>query len=74
MRKFLTVWSAQRHTGVDIESGIIEAVIRDLNGASRIVAARHLSGEPEFLQQYLAEKDQYTSLVSKHVELKGAAQ
>lgn len=74
LRNFLTVWSAQTHYSVDIESGIIEAVIRDLNGAPRIVAGRHLSGEPEFLQQYLTEKDQYTTLVSKHVELKGAAQ
>jgi hypothetical protein len=75
LRKFLTVWSAQPHYSVDIERGIIEAVIRDLNGAPRIIAGRHLSGEPEFLQQYVAEKDQYISFLSKHAQLKtGAAQ
>jgi hypothetical protein len=74
LRNFLTAWSAQPHYSVDIERGIIEAVIRDLNGAPRIIAGRHLSGQPEFLRQYLAGKDQYTSLVSKHVQLKGAAQ
>lgn len=74
LRKFLTDWSAQPHYSVDIERGIIEAVIRDLNGAPRIVAGRHLSGESEFLKQYLEEKDQYMSLVSKHVQLKGATQ
>jgi hypothetical protein len=71
LRKFLTDWSAQPHYSVDIERGVIEAVIRDLNGAPRIIAGRHLSGEPEFLQQYLEEKDQYMSLVSKHAQLKG---
>lgn len=69
LQKFLTVWSAQPHHRVDIERGIIEAIIRDL----KLVAGRHLSGEPGFLQPYAAEKDQYTSFVSKPVELKGAA-
>lgn len=46
-----------------MERGIIQAVIRDL----KLVAGRHLSGEPGFLQPYAAEKDQYTSFVSKHL-------
>lgn len=74
LQKFLTAWSAQPHYSVDVERGIIEAVIRDLNGAPRIIAGRHLSGEPEFLQQFLDEKGQYMALVSKHAQLKEVVQ
>lgn len=77
LQKFLTQWNARTHYNGDvdiIEDAIIENDIRNLNGASRVIAGRHLSGEPEFLQQYLEEKDQYMALVAKHVQLKEVAQ
>lgn len=77
LRKFLTEYNTRTHyTGdVDIiEDAIIENDIRNLNGASRVIAGQHLSGEPEFLRQYLGGKDQYTVQLAKHVQLKEATQ
>ena len=71
LQNLLTVWKAQRHSTVDIEPGMIEAVMQDLKNA----AAQHLDGETEVLQRYVAEKDRHISMLSKHAQLKaGAAQ
>ena len=73
LQKFLTEWKARTHYNGDvdiIEDASIENDIRNLNGASRVIAGRHLSGEPEFLHQYLEEKDQYMAQLAKHVQLK----
>ena len=78
LQQFLNNWKAQIHYSLDIEEGIIRAVIRDLNFASRIIADRGRQGRPlsesEYLHEVLEEKDQYISLLSKHVQLKEAAQ
>jgi hypothetical protein len=48
LREFLTVWSAQPHYSVDIERGIIETVIRGLNGAPRVIAGGIFPGNQSF--------------------------
>lgn len=71
LQKFL---NAQPQYNNDIESGTIEAIIRDLKNAPRVAAARHVS-EAEFLQQYASEKDRHIAMLSKHAQLRtGAAQ
>ena len=77
LRKFLTEYNTRTHYTEDVDiiyDALIENDIRNLNGASRVIAGQHLSGEPEFLQQYLEEKDQYMALLAKHVQLKEVAQ
>ena len=71
LQRFL---AAQPPFNNDIESGTIEAIVRDVKNAPRVAAARHLA-EAEFLKQYAAEKDQHISMLSKHSQLRtGAAQ
>jgi hypothetical protein len=71
LQRFL---SAQPQSNNDIESGTIEAIVRDVKSAPRVAAARHVS-EAEYLKQYAAEKDQHISMLSKHAQLgTGAAQ
>lgn len=78
LQQFLNNSKAQIHYSLDIEEGIIRAVVRDLNFAPRIIADRGRQGRPlsesEYLHEFLEEKDQYISLVSKHVQLKEAAE
>src|SRR5712692_8908598 len=74
LEKFLIAWKAQPHSSVDLEPGIMEAVVRDLKNAPRVAAAQHI-GEAEFLQRYVAEKEQHISMLSTHTQLKtGGAQ
>jgi hypothetical protein len=64
----LTVLKTQTHE-LDLDSGTIEGVLRDLKNAPRAAAGQHL-GETEFLQRYAAQEDQHISIVLGHSQLK----
>jgi len=74
LEKALTVWNAQNHVQLDLDTGTIEGVMKDLKNAPRAAAGQHLS-ETEFLQRYAAQKDQHILLLAGHSQLKtGGAQ
>jgi len=70
-----TQWKSQRHTSYDLDTGVLEGVIRSIKAAPQVAAAQNITIK-QHLTDYLIEHDKRASALSDHSKLRvvGGAQ
>jgi hypothetical protein len=63
-----TQWKSQRHTSYDLDTGVLEGVIRALGAAPQAAAAQNITVKQR-LNDYLIEQDKRASTLSDHSKL-----
>ncbi|SRR6266571_4951563 len=68
IRQMETQWKSQRHTSYDLDTGVLEGALRNLEDAPRISANQNVT-ITTYLNNYLAENDRRASALADHSKL-----